>query len=181
MERCDARPAPGARYRERLILGAWATCSLRDCPTPTLAARACTSGEPRWCPAGFVLGGNDRPGVCAGLGYASPPGFRRCHRRLLASLLSRRHRVAHAFAPARTASFHSAVRASRISTDASAGGSGQADNHLRAWRSADRLAERRRHRAPLGVDVAGCCPARGGVIDAYSSAVNRPWRDHVAQ
>jgi hypothetical protein len=55
-------------------------------------------------------------------------------------------------------SFHSPVRASRISTDASAGGSGQADNHLGAWRSADGLAERRRHRARCLVDVARALP-----------------------
>jgi hypothetical protein len=62
----------------------------------TLSAIRRKLGEPRWYRARFVLDGSDRPGVCAGLTYAGPPGSGRCHRQLLASWLSRRLPRAHA-------------------------------------------------------------------------------------
>jgi hypothetical protein len=128
-------------------------------------------GEPRWCRARFVLGGSDRQGVCAGLGYARPPGFGRCDRHLLASSLSRRHPAS------RTPSREQAPR--RSTRRSGLGGS----RPTRPPAVAGKLTiTSGRGAAPTGSPSAGGtvpaassmspgrCPARGGVIDSYSSA-----------
>jgi hypothetical protein len=127
-------------------------------------------GEPRRCRARFVLSGSDRPGGCSGLGYARSPGFGGCDRHLLAAVLSRRHpasRTPSRGQAPRGSTRKSGLGGSRPTRPAAVAGTLTITG---AWRSADGLAERRRHRARCLVGIGGCCPARGGVIDSYSSA-----------